>query len=223
MFRGPALRLLFALTLIAAPLGTAFAKQQGDLMIRLRGIAMIPMDDGVTDAIGGDAKLDNDYVPEIDFTYFLTDHLALELIAASTKHSAKVTNNALGRTVELGTVRLLPPTLTLQYHFMPKKKFSPYIGGGINYTFFFDIDTGNDAAVQNVDYDNAVGGAVQVGFDYQLNDNWSVNFDVKKLWLQTDITVNEGAINAQGADVSPIVIGVGVGYRFNTGWGGGKN
>ena len=223
MFRGLALCLLFVLTLATAPLGSAAAKEKGDLMVRLRGIAMIPMDDGVSDVIGGDAKLDNDYVPELDFTYFMSDNWALELIAASTKHSAKVTDNTLGRTVELGTVRLLPPTLTLQYHFMPKKKFSPYLGAGINYTFFFDIDKGSDPAVNDVDYDNNVGAALQVGFDWQLDDHWSVNFDFKKLWLETDITVNGGTINAYGADVSPIVIGFGIGYRFNTGWAGGSN
>jgi outer membrane protein len=43
---------------------------------------------------------------------------------------------ALLTTTKLGSVDLLPPTLTLQWHFMPDQSFDPYVGAGVNYTYF---------------------------------------------------------------------------------------
>lgn len=190
------------------------AKDAGDLLVRMRGIAVVPDAGGSTDAIGGSAEIGNDYMPELDFTYFFTENIAAELILGTTNHDVKMKNTTLARDVELGDVWLLPPTLTLQYHFMPKSNFSPYIGAGLNYTFFYNEDSGNDAAVTSVEYEDGLGYALQAGFDYKLDDNWSLNFDVKKLFLETDVKVNGGAINAKGVDIDPWIFGLGIGYKF---------
>lgn len=190
------------------------AKDAGDILMRVRGIAVVPNEGGSTDAIGGQAGIDNAYVPELDFTYFFTENIAAELILATTKHDVKMKSTSLARDVELGDVWLLPPTLTVQYHFAPKSNFSPYIGAGLNYTFFYNEDRGNDAAVTSVKYEDSVGYALQAGFDYKLDDRWSLNFDVKKLFLNTDVTVNGGAINAKDVQIDPWIFGLGVGYRF---------
>jgi len=190
------------------------AKDAGDILMRVRGIAVVPNEGGTTDAIGGQAGIDNAYVPELDFTYFFTENIAAELILATTKHDVKMKSTSLARDVELGDVWLLPPTLTVQYHFAPKSNFSPYIGAGLNYTFFYNEDHGNDAAVTSVKYEDSVGYALQAGFDYKLDDRWSLNFDVKKLFLNTDVTVNGGAINAKDVQIDPWIFGLGVGYRF---------
>lgn len=182
-------------------------KSAGDFMVRARAIAVAPDEDAST-TIGGNVSIDNDVVPEVDFTYFITDSIALELIAATTKHD--VTHNA---GIDLGEVSLLPPTLTLQYHFMPKERLSPYVGAGLNYTIFYNEDVAAGSPVTSIDYDNAFGYALQVGVDYALNDNWYANLDVKKLFLNTDVSMNGGAITAD-VDIDPWIVGVGVGYRF---------
>lgn len=182
-------------------------KQAGDIVIRARGIAMVPDEDTYDDTIGsGEGKLSNDVVPEVDFSYFLTNNLALELIAATTKHDLDWQNPNL----DAGSVRLLPPTLTLQYHFMPESRWSPYVGAGINYTFFYDSKPGQ---FNSVKYDDGFGYAFQAGFDYAISGPWSVNFDVKKIFLDTDVSINNGA-NTSKAHLDPWVFGVGVGYRF---------
>lgn len=66
----------------------------------------------------------------------------------------------------------------------------------------------------SVKYDDSVGYALQAGFDYKLDDRWSLNFDVKKLFLNTDVIVNGGAINAKDVQIDPWIFGLGVGYRF---------
>lgn len=207
---------LILLTTIAITSTTAItsAKEQGDILVRMRGIALTPNDSGSTDAIGGDADVDEAYVPELDFSYFFTDHIAAELILATAKHNVGVSGTALGRDVDLGDVWLLPPTLTIQYHFQPKSAFSPYIGAGLNYTFFYNEDSGNDPAVASVSYENNIGYALQAGFDYEFSDRWVLNFDVKKLFLETDVKVNGGAINARDVNIDPWIFGIGFGYRF---------
>ena len=195
------------LTMVQATAAEFKPKAAGDILIRGRAILVTP-DESASLSAGGDTNVSNDTVPELDFSYFLTDNLALELIAATTRH--KVNWSPAG--VNLGKVSLLPPTLTLQYHFMPKERFSPYVGAGLNYTFFYNEDAPG-GAVTSIDYKNSLGYALQVGADYALSGPWSVNVDVKKIFLNTDVSVNGGAITGD-VDLDPWVFGVGLGYRF---------
>lgn len=193
---------------------------------RLRGIAVIPYESAKIGVIGGDAAISNTFVPELDFTYFFTEHFAAELILGTTKHDVNTVGSnisAIGGptnyNVDLGSVYLLPPTLTAQYHFSPfaEKVFKPYVGAGINYTIFYNVDEGS--TVKNVSYKNNVGYAFQVGFDLMLNEKFFINVDAKKLFLKTDVTVDASNL-APGlsipADVTinPLVLGMGVGMKF---------
>lgn len=192
-------------------------KSAGDILVRGRVIFVTPDESsdlslGNT-AIPGRASLDMSVVPELDFSYFFTDNIAAELILGTSHHHPKAKDTPLGASVDLGDVWLLPPTLTLQYHFNPKGKISPYVGAGVNYTIFYGEDPG---AALDTKYDNGFGYALQAGVDVALNDKWSFNMDLKKLWLNTDVKVNAGLpslINAD-VDIDPWVFGVGFGYRF---------
>tara|TARA_R110002110_G_scaffold322150_7_gene534548 strand:+ start:5571 stop:6224 length:654 start_codon:yes stop_codon:yes gene_type:complete len=183
-------------------------KSAGDFMIRARIIDVVP-DESASTTIGGDVKISNDVVPELDFTYFVTDNIALELIAGTTRNEVSHTPTG----IDLGKVSLLPPTLTLQYHFMPKERFSPYIGAGLNYTFFYNEDPAAGSAVTSIDYDDSFGYALQAGMDYAVADNWYLNLDVKKIFLSTDVSMNGGTIRAD-VDIDPWIFGAGLGYRF---------
>ena len=199
----------------------ALAKSAGDFIVRLRAIGVIPDEGGPGNAgtavVGGDTNLDTDVVPELDFTYFITDNIAAELILATTLHTASLVGSTLGN-LDLGTVRLLPPTLNLQYHFLPKADFSPYVGAGINYTIFYDKSGGRgngvNTTVTSIDYSNEFGYSLQVGMDLKIDDKWHLNVDLKKIFLNTDINVNNGTIIVKDADVDPWIFGIGVGYRF---------
>ncbi|MEM8617349.1 MAG: OmpW family outer membrane protein [Pseudomonadota bacterium] len=186
-----------------------FSSLDNPWYIRARLIGVIPDEDGSSGDIGsGEPDIDDAYVPEVDITYFFTKNIAAELILATAKHDVKWKNPD----VDLGSVWLLPPTLTLQYHFTPDRQVRPYVGAGVNYTFFYNVDDG-DAA--NVDYDNNIGFALQAGVDYEFRPNWTVNVDVKKLWLNTDVEVDLGATTADAdVDIDPLIVGVGIGYKF---------
>lgn len=174
---------------------------------RLRVITVIPPSSSY-DLSGSDVKISTAVVPELDFTYFFTKNLAAELILGTTRHTVKLENNNSSAT--LGKVWLLPPTLNLQYHF-PSPDFTPYIGAGINYTIFYGVkDEG-----ASLGYKNKAGFSTQLGFDVKLNKKWFLNFDVKKIFLKTDVTLKgTPSVVLSDVKINPFVIGLGIGTRF---------
>ena len=176
--------------------------------VRLRGVSVQPNEKSDVSAIGGDVNISNSFIPELDFTYFFNKNVAAELILGTTKHKVVDEKSALGD-VDLGSVWLLPPTLTLQYHFYPTKTLKPYVGAGLNYTIFYNAKPGQ---FNDISYDNKVGFALQGGVDYFLSDKYFLNLDVKKVFLKTDVEVN-GSIPAE-VNIDPLLIGFGIGMKF---------
>ncbi len=188
---------------------TSYAKGD-DMMVRMRTINIMPDEKGTTDVAGGSVHLQSESVPEVDFTYFITDSIGLELIAATANHSASVYNSSLGN-LNLGEVSLLPPTLLVQYHH-EFGNFKPYVGVGLNYTFFYGEDPGQ---FKGVSYDNSFGWEAQIGADYKVAERVYLNFDLKRIAISTDVTVDySGTIVKSDLDINPIVAGLGIGYRF---------
>jgi outer membrane protein len=187
-------------------------KEAGSLMIRLRAIGVIPLNSSSSiSVIGGQVNTTAQAAPELDFSYFITDNIALELIAATTRHSVSASDTTLGH-VDVGTVWALPPTLTLQYHFFPHERLSPYVGAGLNATFFYGAHAAG-FPVTSVSFSNNVGAAIQAGVDYNIGGHWFANLDVKQIFLNTTANIDHGAIKAHTA-LNPLVVGAGVGYRF---------
>ena len=127
-----------------------------------------------------------------------------------TKHTITGTGTLNG--LNIGKTWLLPPTLTLQYHFTDFGAFKPYIGVGINYTVFYNQSAGNTPlnglTVTGLSVGNSFGAAAQVGFDYMLDRHWGLNFDVKKLFLEPNYTATvNSAIPVSGrANINPWLV-----------------
>lgn len=189
-------------------------KEAGSFMIRARAIGVIPQNSSSSiSTIGGTVSTSNTPAPEVDFSYFITDSIAVELIAATTKHDLYANGSALTPgSYHVGSTWVLPPTLLLQYHFMPRERFSPYVGAGLNVTFFYATHAAGNA-VTSLAMSNNVGAAVQAGFDYNITGHWFGNFDVKQIFLNTTASIDGGVIKAKTA-LNPTVIGAGIGYRF---------
>ena len=195
-----------AIAVIAGLVSASAFAAQGDILARFRVINIDP--DVKTSGVVADvhADVDKQTVPELDFTYMITNNIGAELILATARH--EVTSD-LG---SLGKINHLPPTLTLQYHFNPEGQIRPYVGAGINYTRFYNNDLHlPDGTKVNVDK-NSWGGALQVGTDIAVNKDWFVNLDVKKIYIKTDVS-------AAGTDlgtlkINPWVFGIGVGTKF---------
>jgi outer membrane protein len=151
------------------------------------------------------------WVPELDISYFFTKQIAAELVLAFTKLDARVTSSAVGA-FDAGSFKALPPTLTVQWHFLPDGQFRPYVGAGLNYTNLSSVKLGNGVTGPlNLDR-NSVGPAIQAGADIGLGGPWSLNIDVKKVWIRTDL--KSGSTKLSTLKVDPWLVGLGVGYRF---------
>lgn len=187
-------------------------------MIRVRAVGVLTRDSGWVDTVANSGLSTSDTViPELDVSYFFTKNIAAELILGTTRHSVTGTGSIAG--LPVGKAWLLPPTLTLQYHFTELGAFKPYIGAGVNYTWFYSQSAGNATVggltVTDSHLHNSFGWALQAGFDYMLDAHWGLNVDVKKLFLRPDWdgTIN-GAPFTGKVNLDPWIVGGGVTYKF---------
>jgi outer membrane protein len=221
----PSARVVVPLSLAAAiafiPQG-ARALDAGDWLVRVRGIAVEPNDssgpvnpDLPTARIG----VDSDFTGEVDFTYMFTENIGAELILATTQHDLEG-EGAISALGTIGDARLLPPVLTLQYHFLPKNWIRPYVGVGVNYTIFYDESASSSLSTAlggptSVSLDNSVGVAGQAGVDVDVAENVFLNLDVKYVDLDTTANITTGStVRTSDVEIDPVIIGVGVGIRF---------
>ena len=187
-------------TLVAATLCVGVAQAAtGDWLVRARVISVQPASSSAPVA-GVSAA--NKATLEVDFSRFLTDNVAVELILATTKHDISLNGAA------LGSVGVLPPTLTAQYHFSPEETIKPYLGAGVNYTRFYSVNLSSGLDVES----SSFGPALQAGVDFQIDKNLFINVDVKKIFIKTDVTSNGAYLTT--LTLNPVVFGVGVGMKF---------
>ena len=113
----------------------------------------------------------------------------------------------------------LPPTFSLQYHFLPDGTFQPYVGAGINWTTFFNTDVEQalvDLGIEDIDLEDSFGLALQVGADFMLGDRWLVNFDLR--WIDIESDLEATALGVSGelgtVKIDPWVYSLNLGYRF---------
>lgn len=229
-----------ALSLILASLLPAFSAyaEQGDWVVRLRAAHVKPNEDSnlgstVNRAVGlaamtpsANLEVDSNTIPELDISYYWTKNIATELILAlGTKHDVKITGDSAGavNNQNLGSVNLLPPTLTVQWHFNPDQMVDPYVGAGVNATFMLDknlrFETGATAGEKIRIDRSSFGPALQAGVDINLKDGWLINADAKYIWLDTDVEMKSALTGNRWAkidnlDINPWVLSIGIGKRF---------
>lgn len=191
---------------LAAPFAVQAQAVDSPWLVRVRAVNL---DSANKDSTGLGLSINDKVLPEIDFSYFVTPQFAVELILTYPQKQ-KIRSNG----VEIGTLKHLPPTLTAQYHFTDFGAFKPYVGAGVNYTRFSNVNFNPAvaAALQPSVDKNSWGFALQAGMDYEVSKNLYVNFDVKKVQIRTD--VSSGGTTLGTFKVDPVLVGVGVGYRF---------
>lgn len=177
--------LLAAALLSAAP---ALA-DAGNWIVPVRAIQLAPDVSSQVTVIGGSVDIDADELPELDFTYFITNNWAAELILATTRH--RVTESPSHRQqLDIGQCG-------------PRQSLAATS----------DPDTAAPLTVTVVSYEDNFSWALQAGIDIGINERWAINFDLKKAYLSSDVNLNNGAILAD-VDLDPWVFGIGFAYRF---------
>ena len=195
-----------ALTVLAACSAVAAAATEGPLLVRVRAVHI---DAANKDTTGLGLTVNNKTIPEIDFSYFLTPNIAAELILTVPQ---KHTLSAGG--AEIGSLKHLPPTLSLQYHFAPEATFRPYVGIGVNYTNFSGVKfapaivTALGPNIKRSSY----GLSAQIGADIEVSKGTYLNIDLKKVKIDTDVSSKGTKVGTFKVD--PLLVGVGLGWRF---------
>jgi outer membrane protein len=228
---------ILAITIAAIFAPTLALAEAGDWVVRIRAVNVSPNEDSVLGKTvnknvapvmspGAELTVSDKVIPELDISYYFTKNIAAELILAlGTRHNVSIEDDALATVgnQSLGSVNLLPPTLTVQWHFNPDQKFDPYIGAGINYTFMLDRNlkvssgalTGSKIKLDS----DSWGYALQAGLDINLKDGWLINADIKYVTIDTDVELkNPLAGNVwtkiDSLDIDPWVFGIGIGKKF---------
>lgn len=207
-----------AAALLGVSSQSANAFDTSALTIRVRAIQIAPAnksDPIAALAVPKDGiEVEKKWAPDIDFEYALTPHVGVELLLTiPQRHEVIAKQTALGPNVKLGTVQHLPPTLTGKYYFLTDK-VRPYVGAGLNFTWFTSDKLSVPAAgINKLDIDStSFGLALQAGVDVALIDKWSLSLDVKKVDISTDVKLNGTKLTTVSVD--PYIYGIGVGYRF---------
>ena len=183
-------------------------QSEGNWLVRGRATSL-NFHNGQADGLplAGTAKIEagDRWIPEVDISYFFTRNIAAELVLTYPQNIDISIGGA-----KRGTIRALPPSLLLQYHFTDFGAFKPYLGAGLNYTRFYKRNNilNGAASVDN----SSFGLAGQLGFDYALNKNWLINADAKYVQMNTDVKLNGSKIGK--VDLDPMIYSVGIGYRF---------
>ncbi len=207
-----------ALAMLTAALASSAAHSaEGPWMVRVRAVNLdMAGESAAIPALGvpGDAiQVSSRMIPELDVSYFLTKNLVAELILTyPQKHDVDVTASVLGG-FKAGAFKHLPPTLTLQYHFLPEAQVRPYLGAGLNYTKISAVRL-SVPGVTGLHLDgDSIGGALQAGIDVKLADNLYLNLDIKKIYISSDVRNDAGARLSE-VKLDPLAIGFGLGWRF---------
>ncbi|MDE2238984.1 MAG: OmpW family protein [Rhodospirillales bacterium] len=191
--------------------------QAGDVMTHLSIIGVIPqnINSHITGVPGARLGISTGVSPEVDASYFVTPNLSVQLIAATSRHTITAKGGALGNGGTLGSTWVLPPTLTAQWHFPQIGVVRPYVGVGVTVAFFYGTSPSAQllGTSDKLGLRTAIGPSFDVGFDVPVQDNWSVNMDVKQMILPTAARLDHGAIHAM-TGLDPTVVGFGVGYKF---------
>lgn len=193
----------------------SIAHQAGDMIIR-GGTATVRPNTGSDSVLGlGSFKANNNTQLGLTFTYMATDNIGIELLAA-TPFEHKISTPGTG---EIASAKQLPPTLMAQYYFRTAEdKLRPYLGVGVNYTFFFDEgfnDTGKNAGLSDLSMSGSWGVAAQAGLDYQLDEHWLLNASLWWMNIETDVDFKAGGVDqSYKTRLDPFVFMFGAGYKF---------
>jgi outer membrane protein len=213
-------------TVIMVPAAQA---EQGDWLIKGGATMVSPKSDNLKLGDIGDvpgvgvvtnAKLNVGDATSFGFTitYMMTDNWAVELLAAVPfNHNIKLAADIDGThgSVKIGETDQLPPTLSLQYYFMPDQMFSPYVGVGVNWTMFSNEKI-DPALANKLTLSDSFGIAAQLGADINFSKQWFGTLDVRYIQIETDAKVTDdvGTVKLGTVKINPFVYSLMIGYRF---------
>jgi len=215
------------LALIASP---AFAYEAGTWVLRAGVGVVAPDSDNLVVDDGIDritVNVDDGTSLTLMGTYMFTPNWGFDILASwPFNHDINVTiADSVDPGFDLLSAKIaetdhLPPTFSIQYHFLPDGTFQPYVGAGVNYTTFFNTDVEQVltdlTGVTDIDLDDSFGLALQLGADWTFGNRWLLNFDLRYIDIESDLTVSDGVDSEKlgTVKIDPWVYSINLGYSF---------
>lgn len=227
--------LLIAAGLLAIFASPAFAYEPGTWIFRGGVGTVAPKSDNLQDTLFDSSvtiDVDSGTSMTLTGTYMFSENWALDILASlpfDHDISATISDpDSSDLVVPVGSTKHLPPTFSLQYHFAPDATFQPYVGLGLNWTIFFDETVSSETrdllGVDAIELDDSLGLAAQIGGDWQINDHWLLNLDVRYIDIDAktklvgiglgDDPDAVGKLSIGDVQIDPWVYALNLGYRF---------
>ncbi|WP_426026165.1 OmpW/AlkL family protein [Brevundimonas sp. TSRC1-1] len=186
--------------LVHVDVANVFTNESADIAV---GGAPVP---------GGSVSMEDNATVTFDASYFLTPHFAINAYAGFPPRAHLEGAGPLAPFGTLASTNYGPLTVSGEYHFSGLGALRPYVGVGVTYAVFLNVD---DGALSDVSVDNAFGPALKLGMDYDVSERWTVHAYVQQVWLKTDVSaMASGAPASARVTIDPTIVGVGLGHRF---------
>ena len=208
-----ALGAAIATTMISAP---ALAYEAGDMMLRVGAAGVYPTgeSENITPiAPGAKVEADSAWSLGITFSYMITDSIGVGVLGAYPFEHDINAEGSISSLGKVGSTKHLPPTVTLQYYFNNSTRFTPFIGAGVNYTYFFDEDTKGALSSTDLNLDSSWGLAGEAGLDVDIDDKWMVSGQVYYIDIETNAKIG-GIPGDFNVKIDPWVYFLSAGYKF---------
>ncbi len=209
---------------VAAALASGAALTQayepGDWILRVGATTVAP--DADSDVVPGlDVTVDVDDNTQLGIipAYIVDPNWGIELLAATPfKHDIDVNEVD----IKAGSTKHLPPTLTVQWYPRGHKTgWQPYLGLGVNYTYFFDEKVSSElegiVGKADLDLDDSFGLSASAGVDVPFGEHWMFNAGIWYIDIDTTATIklrDAGARVKFDVDIDPWVYNIGIAYKF---------
>ena len=209
---------LLAAAVTTALLGasSASAYDKGDFIARAGAAGVYPTGESENIAGLGKVEADSAWSLGLSFTYMATGNIGVTVLGAwPFEHDIEGSSGALDDLGKVAKTKHLPPTVTAEYHFdLANKRLHPFVGAGLNYTYFFDEDTKGALSGTDIDIDNSWGWALDAGLDYELDNNWTIGAQVYYINIETEAKLEAVGNNKYDVDINPWVFFLNVGRKF---------
>jgi outer membrane protein len=131
--------------------------------------------------------------------YYVTDNIGVAMLFGLPLTVNLVGDGTLQKYGNLGSTRPMPPAIELRYHlFSAASKFRPFIGLGVNYTWFTQVRTTNSQFVTDsvgpggsahAELSSSWNPVFEIGANYAITKHWSVGTSLGYIPVKTHLTL----------------------------------
>jgi len=162
--------------------------------------------------------------------YYVTDNIGVATLFGLPMKVNLIGDGTLQKYGNLGTTRPMPPAIELRYHlFSAESKFRPFIGLGVNYTWFTQVRTTNNQFITDsfgpggsarATLSSSWNPVFEVGANYAITKHWSVGTSVNYMPVKTNLTLSGQTatgtqiVSKSTLRLNPLSVFLNVAYTF---------